>query len=328
VNPRIGTGEEAVDPLHRQGFHSLRAGGLNWESLPLRLFVSGNAKCWNPADIDFGRDAEDWRELTDAERAALAFLAAMFVAGEEVLAGRLGPLIAAMASEDRFGDVMYLSQCCFEESKHTEAFRRWLDAVGLVEDLRRHVLDNPGYRALFCEALPDALRALDDDPTPANQVRASVTYHHIIEGTLALTGHLAWSRLCRLRGILPGVQELIRYIGDDQRRHMAWGTFTCRRHVAADDANWNVVLRRTAELLPYALSAIQWVHERFDEVPFEMDVHRLVGYAADRAQRRLGAIEAARGLPVAHIDLDRTPEQLEDRFFAEDAATLAATVPR
>jgi ribonucleoside-diphosphate reductase beta chain len=325
---RIGTGEQAVDPLHRQGFHSLRAGGLNWESLPLRLFASGNARCWNPADIDFARDAEDWRGLAEPERAALAYLAAMFVAGEEALAVHLRSFAGAMASERRFGDVMYLTQCGFEEAKHAEAFRRWLDAVGLNGDMQGHVLDNPGYRALFCEALPESLNALDGDPAPANQARASVTYHHIIEGALALTGHLAWSRLCRLRGILPGMQQLVRYIGDDQRRHMAWGTFTCRRHVAADDANWDVVLRRTAELLPYALSAIQWVHERFDDVPFDLDVHRLVGYAADRAQRRLGAIEAARGLPVEHIDTDRAAERLEERFFAEDTATLAATVRR
>ena len=31
---------------------SLAAGGLNWDSLPLKLFAGGNAKFWNPADID------------------------------------------------------------------------------------------------------------------------------------------------------------------------------------------------------------------------------------------------------------------------------------
>jgi ribonucleoside-diphosphate reductase beta chain len=314
-----------VDRLYRQGFHSLRAGGLNWDSLPLRLFAGGNAKSWNPADIDFGRDVEDWWSLSEPERRALAFLSAMFLAGEEALAEDIRPFMAAMAHEGRPGDGMYLTQFCFEEARHTEAFRRWLDAIGLTDDLHHYVLDNPGYRALFCEALPESVHALERDPGPANQVRASVTYHHIIEGTLALTGHFAWSRLCRHRGILPGMQELVRCIADDERRHMAWGTFTCRRHVAADDGNWDVVLRRTAELLPHALSAIQWVHEQFDEVPFGLDVHRLVGYAADRAQRRLGAIEAARGLPVEQIDFDHSPELLEERFSAEDAATFAAS---
>ena len=51
----------------RTGFHSLK-GRFDWDHLPLRLFAKGNAKFWNPADIDFSRDAEDWAALTDAQR--------------------------------------------------------------------------------------------------------------------------------------------------------------------------------------------------------------------------------------------------------------------
>ena len=38
--------------VRRDGFVSLRAGGLDWDSLPLRLFSKGNAKSWNPECID------------------------------------------------------------------------------------------------------------------------------------------------------------------------------------------------------------------------------------------------------------------------------------
>ena len=69
---------------------------------------------------------------------------------------------------------------------------------------------------------------------------------------MALTGYYAWHRICVDSGILPGMQELVRRIGDDERRHMAWGTFTCRRHVAADDANW-ASSSRMNELIPMAL---------------------------------------------------------------------------
>ena len=72
---------------------------------------------------------------------------------------------------------------------------------------------------------------------------------------LALTGYFGWHKICVERGILPGMQELVRRIGDDERRHMAWGTFTCRRHVAADDANWDVFESRMNELMPLALDA-------------------------------------------------------------------------
>jgi hypothetical protein len=37
--------------MTRTSFGSLVAGGLNWESLPLKLFAGGNAKFWDPAWI-------------------------------------------------------------------------------------------------------------------------------------------------------------------------------------------------------------------------------------------------------------------------------------
>ncbi|SDN38168.1 R2-like ligand-binding oxidase [Allokutzneria albata] len=307
----------------RQSFHSLRRSGLNWDSFPLRLFTKGNGKHWNPADIDFSRDAEDWAALTEEQRRGSAYLCAMFIAGEEAVTEDIQPFLRAMSAEGRFGDEMYLTQFAYEEAKHTEVFRRWLDAVGLTEDLHPYVADNPGYRTIFYDELPSSLRLLETDPSPENQIRASVTYNHVVEGTLALTGYFAWNKVCVTNGIMPGMQELVKRIGDDERRHMAWGTFTCRRHVAADDRNWQVVQDRMGELLPHALSAIQWVYDQFEEQPFELDVQEFVEYAANRAQRRLGAIESARGVPVEQIDLDYSPEVLEDRFGEEDAAVLA-----
>lgn len=313
---------------HRADFHTLRAGGVNWDSLPLRLFDKGNAKFWNPADIDLTQDAEDFRRLTEDERTSVATLCAQFIAGEEAVTEDLQPFIAAMAAEGRFGDEMYLTQFCFEEAKHAQVFRLWLDAVGLDSDLHEHVADNPGYRRIFYEELPESLRTLRADPSPRNQVRASVTYNHVVEGTLALTGYYAWHKICRGRGIMPGMQEIVRRIGDDERRHMAWGTFTCRRHVAADPDNWDVVQQRMDELLPHAVEQIQWrPDDAPEQPPFALDPDELTAYASDRAGRRLGAISAARGVPVERIDVDASPEHLEDQFGAEDDAALAQLRP-
>ncbi|GGI68489.1 ribonucleoside-diphosphate reductase subunit beta [Saccharopolyspora subtropica] len=309
---------------HRQAFHSLRANGLNWGSLPLRLFTKGNAKFWNPADIEFSKDAEDWQQLTEDEQRSITGLCAQFVAGEEAVTQDLQPFLAAMAAEGRFGDEMYLTQFLFEEAKHTQAFRLWMDAVGLTDDLHPLVEDNPGYREIFYQALPESLHALHEDPSPENQVRASVTYNHVVEGTLALTGYYAWHTICVRRGILPGMQRVIRHISDDERRHMAWGTFACRRHVAADERNWNVVQDQMARLLPHAIAQVQWRPDDAPEVPpFGLDKDALTAYASDRATRRLGAISSARGMPLAQIDEDASPELLEEQFGAEDAAELA-----
>ena len=118
---------------------SMVAGGLNWESLPFKLFAGGNAKFWNPADIDFSRDRADWERLTDDERDYATRLCAEFIAGEEAVTEDIQPFMAAMRAEGRLGDEMYLTQFAFEEAKHVQVFRMWLDAVGITEDLHAYL---------------------------------------------------------------------------------------------------------------------------------------------------------------------------------------------
>jgi len=303
---------------------SLAAGGLNWDSLPLKLFAGGNAKFWNPADIDFSRDRADWERLNDDEHDFATRLCAQFIAGEEAVTEDIQPFMAAMREEGRLGDEMYLTQFAFEEAKHTQVFRLWLDAVGMTEDLQAYLEPLPAYRTMFYDELPDCLNALSSDASPAAQIRASVTYNHVVEGMLALTGYYAWHKICVERNILPGMQELVRRIGDDERRHMAWGTFTCRRHVAADDANWGVFESRMNELMPLALDATEQGFALFDVLPFGLVQDEFTQYAADKGMRRFGTISSARGRPLAEIDLDYSPVQLEDTFAAEDEKALAA----
>ena len=302
---------------------SLVAGGLNWDSLPLKLFAGGNAKFWNPADIDFSRDRADWERLSDEERDFATRLCAEFIAGEEAVTEDIQPFMSAMRVEGRLGDEMYLTQFAFEEAKHVQVFRLWLDAVGITDDLHSFLEPLTAYRQIFYEELPDCLSALSTDPSPAAQIRASVTYNHVVEGMLALTGNYAWHKMCVDHKILPGMQELIRRIGDDERRHMAWGTFTCRRHVAADDANWGVFETRMNELMPMALQATEQGFALYDPMPFGMQLDEFMQYSADKGMRRFGTISSARGRPVGEIDLDYSPVQLEDTFAEEDEKALA-----
>jgi ribonucleoside-diphosphate reductase beta chain len=313
-----------VDPMTRTRYCSLASGGLNWNSLPLRLFAGGNAKSWNPNDIDFSRDRADWEALSERERDYATRLCAEFVAGEEAVTTDIQPFMAAMRSEGRLGDEMYLTQFAFEEAKHTQAFRLWLDAVGVIGDLHAYLDELPSYKQIFNEELPDSLDALWCDAAPAVQVRASVTYNHIVEGMMALTGYYAWHKICVGRNILPGMQQLIRRIGDDERRHMAWGTFTCRRHVAADDANWAVFETRMNELIPLVVRLNKQVQAIYGTVlPFDLSAEDLRRYSTDKGMRRFGTISSARGRPVAEIDLDYSPLRLEDAFADEDQKALA-----
>ena len=111
--------------------------------MPLKLFAGGNAKFWNPADIDFSRDRADWERLTDDERHYATRLCAEFIAGEEAVTEDIQPFMSAMRAEGRLGDEMYLTQFAFEEAKHVQVFRMWLDAVGVTDDLHRYLDDVP-----------------------------------------------------------------------------------------------------------------------------------------------------------------------------------------
>lgn len=309
--------------MTRTGYGSLASGGLKWQSLPLKLFAGGNAKFWNPADLNFSRDRQDWESLSDRERDLATRLCATFIAGEEAVTSDIQPFMVAMRAEGRLADEMYLTQFAFEEAKHVQVFRLWLDAVGITEDLQSYLEPMPSYAKIFNEKLPESLNALLADHSPAAQIRASVTYNHIVEGTLALTGYHAWQRVCTNRGILPGMMELVGHIGDDERRHMAWGTFTCRRHVAADDANWAIFETQLNELVPVAVQVVNEVFALYgDDIPFGLTAAEFTTYAMDKGMRRLGTIESARGRPPEEIDVDYTPLQLEDTFAAEDAKVL------
>jgi ribonucleoside-diphosphate reductase beta chain len=314
----------SIEHGKRSGYALLGAGGLNRDSFPMRLFLKGTSKHWNPADIDFSQDARDFAAMTDDERRYIKRLAAQFLAGEESVTQDLQPFVAAMAAEGRIADEMYLTQFVYEEAKHALAFRLWFDAVGVAEDLHEHVEYNQPYTQIFTRELPDSLYALESDPGPTNQVRASVTYNHVVEGCLALTGYYGWGKVCSSRGILPGMQRIIKHIGDDERRHMAWGTFTCRRHVAADDGMWQVVTDRMTELMPLALGTVEAGADDFgDDPPFNIDPAEMAAYAADKLTRRLGAIESARGADLRMIDRDASPETLEEQFHSEDQLALS-----
>jgi len=113
---------------------------------------------------------------------------ALFQAGEEGVTSDLLPLIMVVASEGRIEEEIFLTSFLWEEAKHVEFFRRWLDeVVGAHQDLGHYL--TPSYRQLFLAELPKSLNALKTDQSTAAQIRASVTYNMIIEGVLAETGY-------------------------------------------------------------------------------------------------------------------------------------------
>ena len=241
--------------------------GLDHSLLPMRLYHKAKKLgVWDPQDIDLTQDKKDWEKFNDVEKEMTLRLCAMFQAGEEAVTRDLLPLIQVISNEGRLEEEMYLTTFLFEEAKHTEIFRRFLDEVGDVpeKDLSVYHLDN--YRKMFYEYLPQAMERLNHDPSPEAQAEASVTYNMIVEGVSGGDGvllHLPILQAARHHArdrpglSLPAAGRI--------PSHLAYGVYLLQRLIIEHDV-WDVVQKRMEILLPVAigivneLESIRWTN--------------------------------------------------------------------
>jgi ribonucleoside-diphosphate reductase beta chain len=256
---------------------------------------------WNPSDLDFSKDRLDWAGLSDDEKDLIWRLTGMFVSGEEAVTLDLLPLIAVIASEGRIEEEMYLTTFLFEEAKHTDFFRRFIDEVaGAPLDLSRYHTQN--YRFIFYEALPAALMALRDDPSPAAQIRASATYNMIVEGVLAETGYQAFFSMLERNDLLPGLRKGIGLLKQDESRHIAYGVYLLSRLVSEHPELWDELQNQMSSLLPATIAIIGDTFAAYEVTPFGLVEDDFINYAMDQYSRRSERLEKARGASLDEIN--------------------------
>jgi ribonucleoside-diphosphate reductase beta chain len=289
----------------RAGFQTT-SGALDRESLPMRLYQKAKRfGVWDPYAVDLSRDRDDWLALTDLEREVLLQLTSLFQAGEESVTLDLLPLLLVVAREGRLEEELFLTSFLWEEGKHTEFFRRVLDEVCVeTGDLTRFHL--PSYRALFYDELPAAMNALVDDPSPAAQARAVVTYTMVVEGVLAETGYYSYFESLERNDLLPGLREGVGKLKQDESRHIAYGVYLLARLIAEHDDVWDVVETRMNELLPLAMGVIEESLGPYEELPFGLTKEQFVDFATVQFAKRHARLERARTQTIGEIDADES----------------------
>jgi ribonucleoside-diphosphate reductase beta chain len=275
--------------------------GLQRDIPPMKLYEKAKKfGIWNPSEIDFSQDVEDWKKLTAEEKDAILRLTAVFQSGEEAVTLDLLPLIMTVAKEGRIEEELYLTTFLWEEAKHTDFFNRWLvEVAGNPGDLSRYHLDS--YRALFYEALPQALNRLSSDDSPAAQVQASVTYNMIVEGVLAETGYHVYYNALRSHNLMPGTTRGIDYLKQDESRHIAYGIFLISRLVSLDDSLWGIVEQTMNTLLMPAIGVLTESFDCYDPVPFGLRPDDFTSFAMMQFQKRAARLEKARGASLEEI---------------------------
>lgn len=128
----------------------------------------------------------------------------------------------------------------------------------LIQDrlatVREHVTD--AFVELFDERLVAAGERLVADPSDlAAKIDFVVTYHMVIEGTLALTGQHFMLDFYEKNELLPGFQEGFGNIARDEHRHVAYGTWFLQQK-CNDEATRTRVQETIANLLPLAAGVL------------------------------------------------------------------------
>jgi ribonucleoside-diphosphate reductase beta chain len=203
---------------------------------------------WNPRELDYSRDVEDWARLAKERRDALLGLTVRFFAGEQAVAENLVPMIEAAWALGRFDWLMYLSTFVMEECKHAEFFAQWHERVpGILEPEelapyfleRAKTIDPTGRFELkevvhegiprYARELTDAVHAKDRGKIERAFLRFLTLYNAHVEGVLTMPSYEIVVDTCTAWDVLPALRQGYRRILADEGRHITFGTFAVRQ---------------------------------------------------------------------------------------------------
>jgi ribonucleoside-diphosphate reductase beta chain len=221
---------------------------------PQRLYEGWERGQWSPFEIDLARDAEDWAAMRGPERGLVLFALSSLIVAEERITTQFAGLVMSYDSEE---EATFLATQLVDEARHMQHYARVQDQVIAdpaaiavhVERAREHL--SHAFRTIFDERLVAAHAALVADPRNRSaKVDFVATYHLVIEGTLGVTSFHFITQLLNDRGLLPGFVDGYTRIHQDERRHIAYGTWFLREAVRADPDMADRVRATLRDLLP------------------------------------------------------------------------------
>ncbi len=317
--------------------------GLRYDIVPWRLYQKAKQLFWNPAELDFSRDKEDYARMDEQQRRTIAFFARGFMVGEESVTLDIVPLIIGVADEGRVEEAVYLTTFAMEEAKHVDFFRRWFDAVGedpqrLYEEgeqRRRELgIERDPSAGIFESELPRVMRRVLVDRSPEAFLDCGITYNQFVEGCLAISGYKLWGELFKRWKVLPGLQQGLALVRRDEGRHITYGTYLCRRILAQNPELMDFARSRMHELADYFFGQFRFPKEAvgslFDEEgrfltdrarplaeAFNVDVGEVEFIASfiktgyDQVERRIQVMEKALALSYDEALLGEGAEEAE-----------------
>jgi ribonucleoside-diphosphate reductase beta chain len=202
---------------------------------------------WNPRDIEYGQDTEDWKTLPQKDRDSLLGITIRFFAGEQIVAEDVVPMLMAARKLGRYDWVMFLTTFAMEEAKHAEFFAHWHDkAVGILDPeevapyflTREKTVDPSGryeIKEVAHEGLPQYGRELeqavfegDEKEVERRLLRFLALYCGFVEGVLSMPSYEIVVDSCTAWDKFPALKKGFQLILADEGRHITFGTTAIR----------------------------------------------------------------------------------------------------
>jgi ribonucleoside-diphosphate reductase beta chain len=202
---------------------------------------------WNPRDLDYSQDVEDWKTHPQEKRESLLGVTVRFFAGEQVVAEDVVPMSMAARALGRYDWMMFLTTFGMEEAKHAEFFAHWHSNVAGILDppevvphfLTRGVTVDPTGRfeikEVAHEGLPryageleQAIHEGDEKEIERRLVRYLTLYCGHVEGVLSMPSYEIVVDSCTAWNKFPALKRGFQLILADEGRHITFGTRVVR----------------------------------------------------------------------------------------------------
>ncbi len=218
------------------------------------LYRKSVKQAWNPDELDFSRDREEWQGLSSEAKRRRAWSMRLFFDGEERVASLLAPFVWAAPNKEVEA---FAATQLTDEVRHTVFFERyWREVVGtsarslndLVDEVAIKRAENEGYNYFFYQWLPEQAQWLASHPGDLNAAaKFSTVYHLVVEGALFLTGMRYQLEGARRWGRTWGFYKGFTATTRDESRHVLFGVRFLQDLVRQDPARFIPIIQSAVQ---------------------------------------------------------------------------------
>jgi ribonucleotide reductase beta subunit family protein with ferritin-like domain len=282
-----------------------------------RRWEEGN---WKATAIDFSKDKEGWRSLTEIQRRSALWTYSMFFYGEDSVTDNLSPYIDAAPKEEQ---KYFLATQQVDEARHAVFFSRFFtEVIGAGQSIAAGLAYTQpqltwGFRKTF-ERLDRMADELRRDRSLPKFAQAIALYHMVVEAELAQPGQHFIEDYFVKSGTLPGFGEGMKNVSRDEQRHIGFGVKVLSECFAESEECKQAVGELLREVAPFTLAVYvppNWDRRYTEEYGFTLEEIYAWGFRSVETKWRAAGFPIEEMPPgVFPLDFSLSPEERVERI--------------